>query len=379
MANGSSALESARAGIPPARQPGPLNGQQIRDELDGLKAVRPSIRQVECAEHIGVSEAELLGAQVTGSGRCVRLDADRIDWIIKALPTLGPVMVMTRNSGAVHEKTGVFSDITVMPGHVIVQNPDIDLRIFIGQWRAAYGIHMRTGGNAADPVERLSLQFFDTSGRAVFKLFSVAGTNRDSFVELIRQFASEDQSDTQTVSPVTARRADLDDSLIDVDSLRTSWSELRDTHDFFGMLQDHRVGRQQALRLAGEKYAQPLRTDSVETLLNDAATTSLPIMCFVGNSGCIQIHTGPVARIVRMKDWVNVLDPGFNLHLLSSKITSVWVVRKPTRDGVVTSIEAYGDDGELIVQFFGARKPGQPELPAWQAMAEGLARLQEHA
>jgi hypothetical protein len=39
-------------------------------------------------------------------------------------------------------------------------------------------------------------------------------------------------------------------------------------------------------------------------------------MCFVGNRGCIQIHTGPVKNIKIMGPWLNVMDPGFNLHRL---------------------------------------------------------------
>jgi putative hemin transport protein len=36
-------------------------------------------------------------------------------------------------------------------------------------------------------------------------------------------------------------------------------------------------------------------------------------------------------------------------------------VRKPTKDGHVTSLEAYGADGGLIIQFFGQRHEGESE------------------
>jgi putative hemin transport protein len=44
------------------------------------------------------------------------------------------------------------------------------------------------------------------------------------------------------------------------------------------------------------------------------------------------------------------------------------VVCKPTVDGWVTSVEVYDNKDELIVQFFGARKPGSPELNAWRKL-----------
>ena len=41
-------------------------------------------------------------------------------------------------------------------------------------------------------------------------------------------------------------------------------------------------------------------------------------------------------------------------------------------DGLVSSLELYAPDGELIAQFFGRRKPGQPERCAWRQLLDGL-------
>ena len=90
----------------------------------------------------------------------------------------------------------------------------------------------------------------------------------------------------------------------------------------------------------------------------------------------VTIHTGPVRRVEPMeiqgKAWLNVLDPGFNLHLREDLIQDVWVVEKPTSDGVVTSVEAFDARGELMAMFFGARKPGQSELQAWRHIVAHL-------
>jgi putative hemin transport protein len=50
------------------------------------------------------------------------------------------------------------------------------------------------------------------------------------------------------------------------------------------------------------------------------------------------------------------------------------VVRKPTVDGHVTSLEAYDAKGEMIIQFFGPRKEGIAERPEWREILEGLPR-----
>jgi len=118
----------------------------------------------------------------------------------------------------------------------------------------------------------------------------------------------------------------------------------------------------------------------VRELLHEASFDGVPIMVFVGSAGCIQIHTGPVKRIepmdIRGVQWLNVIDPGFNLHLREDSIVHVWKVEKPTSDGVVTSIEAFDHDGELMAMFFGARKPGKPELPEWRTLVGRLTVLE---
>ena len=114
-------------------------------------------------------------------------------------------------------------------------------------------------------------------------------------------------------------------------------------------------------------------------LLQQAAAAAVPIMVFVGSKGCIQIHSGAVHHIKRRQtpggaDWINVLDPGFNLHLRRDLITAAWLVRKPTSDGVVTSVELFDASGDVVAMFFGVRKPGELELSAWRDLAESLSR-----
>jgi putative hemin transport protein len=94
-------------------------------------------------------------------------------------------------------------------------------------------------------------------------------------------------------------------------------------------------------------------------------------MVFVGNPGNIEIHTGPVHNIMEIPGWINVMDPDFNLHLKTTDIAECWVVDKPAEGGV-TSVEVFDEAGEMIVQFFGKRKPGIPELTEWRNLLQQL-------
>ena len=109
--------------------------------------------------------------------------------------------------------------------------------------------------------------------------------------------------------------------------------------------------------------------------LHHAADAAIPVMVFVGNAGCIQIHGGPIEKVVPMGPWINVVDPRFNLHLRAVKLVEVYRVWKPTRTGDAFSVEGFAPDGELILQIFGYRK-ATPVAP-WNTLVASLPRLEE--
>ncbi|WP_347335465.1 ChuX/HutX family heme-like substrate-binding protein, partial [Ralstonia pseudosolanacearum] len=158
----------------------------------------------------------------------------------------------------------------------------------------------------------------------------------------------------------------------DVPALLSAWEAMTDTHQFFGLLKAHEVARTQALRLAEGRFTLAVAPTALSAVLEEAAATGLPIMVFVGNRGMVQIHTGPVTTVRRLDGWVNVLDPGFSLHVRGDLIDRAWVVCKPTSDGVVTALELFDAQGETIAMLFGARKPGEPERPAWRDLMRRL-------
>ncbi|MEC5398547.1 hemin-degrading factor [Uliginosibacterium sp. H1] len=330
----------------------------LRARHDALVAVEPKLRIRDRAARLGVSEAELLAA---GCGvQAVSLGTD-LQAVFRELGSLGEVMALSRNDWCVHERHGAYTGIEADGGPMgIVLGPDIDLRLFFGAWRYVF---------AVTENERHSLQFFDKSGTAIHKVYRSADTDGAAWDALVARFAS--QAPVEVAPEAFAPSQDAAQPQ-DSAALRAHWLGLQDTHDFFAMLRKFKVTRVGALQSAGRDLAQAVPAGAVESMLQAAAQQALPIMCFVANRGIVQIHTGTVERLVRTGPWFNVLDPKFNLHLDTTAIASCWVVNKPTRDGWVTSLEAFAANGEMIVQFFGERKPGKAELPAWRALLQGL-------
>ncbi len=345
-----------------------LNAKPSAAEIRRARAVNPKARERDVAKLLGVSEADLVAAHCGAGVRRIRAD---VAAFLTAAPSLGEVMALTRNESAVHEKIGAYEKPVLGEHASMVLGSEIDLRIFPGSWAHGFAVEKGEGGE----VKR-SLQFFDAAGGAVHKVHLRDASNVEAYEALVAALLSEDQSDAVATAAGVAKKADNDDDYRpDADDLRDRWSRMTDVHQFVGILRDLKLTRRQAVGLVGPDFAWRIDDEAVPAMMRLAANEALPIMCFVGNRGCIQIHSGPIAEIKPMGPWINVLDPTFHLHLRTDHITDVWAVRKPNSDGHVSSIEAYGADGSMIIQFFGQRKEGSDERREWRGIVEGLPRM----
>ena len=340
--------------------------ENLKTQWESLKQEQPHLRIRNAAQKLGVSEMELLATNIGSNVTRLRPEFKEI---LLEIESLGKVMALTRNDECVHERKGVYLNGDFSNPHAgLFVNEDIDLRIFLSHWKKAFAV--------IDENERgtsRSIQFFGKDGEAIHKIFLTADSNVEAFETLVEKYKSEDQQPFETSEAYELNLDEKPDTEIDVEGFKQAWLELKDTHDFFMMLRKFGVSRTQALRLApSDFHAKQISKEGIVTMLEEVAKEKTPIMVFVGNKGNIQIHTGSVRKTMWHQEWYNIMDPDFNLHLDMSKIAQTWVVRKPTEDGVVTAIEVFNEMGDIIVQFFGKRKPGIPELETWRETVEKL-------
>ncbi|WP_375623461.1 MULTISPECIES: hemin-degrading factor [unclassified Bartonella] len=333
-----------------------------------LREEKKEMRSRDFAVSIGISEAELIAAYCT-IGKAKKLRAN-VTTLLENAPKLGTVMALTRNENAVHEITGCFEKI-VQSQHIPITLGEIDLRIFSKQWKFGFEHDVTILGKTMK-----SLQFFDQYGIAVFKVYSKDTTNMEEWAALVEKLLHDDQSTVLDISPVPTA-VQCDTAKLDVEKLRDRWRQMTDVHQLHGIISELKINRHVAVKHAGNEFADELKIEAVEMMLKKVAQEELPIMCFVGNRGCIQIFTGQVKNIKQMGPWLNVLDQKFHLHLLVSGINKVWRVRKPTIDGYVSSLEVFDKDDEMIIQFFGIRKEGQKEREDWRSLLNSLPSCQK--
>ena len=338
--------------------------QKIRQ----LRQDNPKMRDRDFAAQFQISEAELVAAYI-GEG-VTRIDPS-LDLIFPRLAALGEVMALTRNESCVIEKVGVYSDFRPGKHAAMVLTPQIDLRLFPRHFATAFAVE-----RGSDNGIRRSLQFFDAAGDAVHKVHLREASDLHAWEELVAELALPEQDEQLEIEPRAP--AEPAKSVPEkADELRGAWAKMTDTHQFRQLTSKLKMNRLGAYRIVGAPQARSLAPDAVDQMLHAIRDAGLEVMIFVGNQGCIQIHSGPVQTLRSMGPWQNILDPGFDLHLRLDQISEVWAVNKPTQRGTAISVEAFDAEGRVILQVFGRRDGDQDHRPEWNKLVEGLPSLNQ--
>lgn len=333
-----------------------------------------TVRDRDLAANLNISEAQLVAAHVGASGpyRATRIKFHPDD-VMPAVSQLGEVMSLTRNESVVLERVGTFGDYRSGPHAAMVLGKDIDTRIFPKHW--AYGFAIEVDG---DHGTRRSLQFFDTTGEALQKVYMRDTSNAESWAPLVAALKLDDQSDAITPDaaiPTEGAKANADKR----DILVSEWQKMTDTHQFNRICSKLGMNRLGAYRLAGAPFVRAIDPACIEGWLNTMSETQQKMVFFVGNRGHIQIHWGVFDKIKVMGPWLNVLDPMVNVHLRGDRIAEVYVVDKPTKRGPAISLECFDADGGLIFQCYGQREDEDDKLDAWHGILDALPRVREAA
>ena len=203
----------------------------LSEAWEELKSNQPSTRIRDAANKLGVSELELLAT--TLGPKTIRLNEDWAN-ILLSCRELGKVMALTRNEGCVLEHKGSFQKISVhgtFPNQIATVIGPIEQRVFFGKWKFGFSVINETPRGTMR-----SLQFFDQAGDAVLKIYLQEKSNIAAYEKLVDSFKSKDQSDNIQVEPFEEVNYA---SSIDRDDFAQEWENMKDTHDFFGMLHEY--------------------------------------------------------------------------------------------------------------------------------------------
>jgi len=332
------------------------------------------------AARLGLSEAHLIAADV--GKNVIRLQDGRETGsaILLRLHELGRIRASAHNDDVFLGVTGTTRppreipateerEARQFPGYF---GPPIDLRPSYANWQFTFAqITFSREGQI-----RRHLQFFDGQGRAVQRITIDTPEGIAAFEKIVEEFRNKTQSPELALLPEEPADPVRPDAEVDVPSLIAAWDAITDVHQFgTAVLAKHDVTRLQALRLAGPERAQKLASpDALTALLKAAAKEDIEIMAFVSNSANTQIFTGKInAPTKSASGWVRVDDAhGLTLMIREAGIDQIWLVKKPSSIGTLSTVEVYNAQGEVIVQFYSKREPRKPESDTWREL---LAKL----
>ncbi|PID46839.1 MAG: hypothetical protein CSB47_01770 [Proteobacteria bacterium] len=322
------------------------------------KAAHPKTRIRNAAEELGISELELLSTEIGHT--CIRLSPN-FAGILDELPSLGPVMALTRNDAVVHETTFPFGEIHWQERTALYLQPGQCTRYFTTHWAHAI---------AVEEDDRKSLQFFDHYGEAVHKIYLTQNSKLDAYQRIVEAFRSDDQTNRTAVEQVAQEvPATIQ---IDKGELRGRWSTIENAHQSDDLIEDFGGNRSTIYAALGEEYATRLDCGDAEVLLTLLSEHALSTNISVQNHAAVQSYCGSVKRLLRTGPWFNVLDPTFNLHLNTEQIAQVWVIKKPSDNGLLHSIDVLDNAGQSIVTIADDRLRNQPESAEWQEIVSKL-------
>jgi putative hemin transport protein len=335
--------------------------ETLYQRYEQAKIDHPGKYARDLADLLSISEAELTHARVGHDARRLQADARTL---LTELEQVGVTKSITRNSYAVHEQVGRYQN-QHLNGHAgLILNPrELDLRLFLNQWSSVFALSETNKRGV-----RHSIQFFDYQGDALHKVYTTDETDLAAWFALVERHQSAENPALE-LQPAEIKE---NNSAPDAAKIDADWRAMTDVHQFFQLLSRNNLTRQQAFRAVGNDLAYRVDNSALTEILEAAKSAQNEIMIFVGNRGCVQIFTGQIERLMPQDDWVNIFNRHFTLHLIEGAIAESWITRKPTKDGMVTSLELFAADGTQIAQLYGQRTEGQPEQIQWREQVAAL-------
>ncbi|MFO0809906.1 MAG: ChuX/HutX family heme-like substrate-binding protein [Gemmataceae bacterium] len=134
----------------------------------------PNAMTMQIARQLGVPEADVIRS--LPDGRAVELDVSRWEELIRTLEPMGNVHVIVSNGAVTLESTGTFGNFSTWGEFFNVQTK-LDMHIRWAQLGSAFAVEKP---GHLDGVNTLSVQFYDKTGVAAFKVFLTFGGSHPS-------------------------------------------------------------------------------------------------------------------------------------------------------------------------------------------------------
>ncbi len=242
-----------------------------------LKSENPRLYAFDAAKMLGCSEAELVALGCPE--QALRLSIPDMTRFLNELTQFGPAMFLARNEAAVLEADAlpVFADkVKLIEGRA----DGFYLALSVNAWSSAFAV-------LSSAWLKRGIQFFNTTGTAVLKIYIRDNARAADFDIWIRSWLSAEQTPEQPV-----------------------WNS------------GNTECRARGVRDAAEESVDKC---SYSTLLNEAVASGEKVRLSLCNSGCCLETHAAVKTVRAMPPWFNILDEAIHVHLREELVTGACV------------------------------------------------------
>jgi putative hemin transport protein len=291
-----------------------LNGETpeaLRAAWAALQAQDPRLYTRDAARKLGVSEAYLI-ALGCGDGTSRRLHVPDYAALLRPLADFGTMLALVRNEDAVLERDCVPA--FTQTAHGLTTNADgVLLAVNANAIAHAFVVH-------SSKFLKRGIQFFDSTGTAIFKLYLRAESKLAAFDEWISPWIAADQSSAFTAVPTPARSEADEKKCCRVGHRGEHGGHVAghahasaDGHCCHAHSHSH-AHAHGAVRYATEAPIE-LPAESYKELLSAVIKSGEALTVGVANAHAFFSVTAPVKKVAPMGPWFNILDAELHLHL----------------------------------------------------------------
>lgn len=284
------------------------------------------------------------------------------DALLGEVKRLGDVSVLTGNEALMNLASGTFERFEGGDGRAIIVSKGIDLRFFLGRWKYAAAILPASGSVPG-------IAFFDGAGVPVFRVLLTETSNTAEFDAIVAQYKGEKPALALETAVPKAAEAPSEETKV---AFLEGWRKLQDTHEFSGLLRDHKVSRTEALRIAEGEFTAQLDPATYGALFEQLVDQEVAIMIFALNDGCVQIGTGVINELNRARGTLQLAEDDSRTLIKLDGVKEVWRVSKPTERGQIHSLELYDGNGEALAYLFGSEKGDSTSIVKWKDLLFAL-------
>lgn len=286
--------------------------------------------------------------------------------LLTRLSRLGPTLFVTRHGNNSHERVLRLYKITLSGNIASIHEQDGSLELDTSHWHSGFVLY--SGDVPQDTC--LSLHFFDLHGQLLHSIYPTLSCSELGSEFLHGLIAVEQSMEAFLPPPLTRHKRSYQH--IDATSLLVHWQHLRSCQAIPVILQKHQATRWQALRVLPPEFAKPLQRDACLRLLQQASAQGLEMELTLFTPGITQTHQGSLENNRNGKFSSQSRDAWFQLQLDTQELHSAWIVHKPAMDGMVSSLEAYDAQDELVFILSGSANTNLPQKLAWQRLLHHL-------